>query len=168
MPMIPAFCDNCGFAFPSGFFVENCTNIHLSGNKSGPCPRCGGMGSILDGVINASQNIIEVISGPIWTFEKLKNLGDILFEARNSQETHEEIAGKIRDGAPELQALADTLPHTRIELYAFITMLLAIITVLLNQCSTQPQHSEENIDTKPHAQYVMNQAVDNILKGSEG
>jgi hypothetical protein len=64
MPNLPAICDDCGTMFPSGFVMENCTNISLSGNKSGPCPSCGGMGSIPDGVFNVLGNVIEILDAP--------------------------------------------------------------------------------------------------------
>ncbi|WP_237772620.1 hypothetical protein, partial [Vibrio parahaemolyticus] len=46
MPHLMAVCDNCGNEFPSGFFIEGCSNVTFTGNKSGPCPNCGGMGSV--------------------------------------------------------------------------------------------------------------------------
>lgn len=46
MPHLQAVCDDCGTEFPSGFFIEGCSNASFIGNKSGPCPNCGGMGSV--------------------------------------------------------------------------------------------------------------------------
>src|SRR5690606_2909480 len=40
MPEMPAFCDNCGAIFGSGFVFENCRNVTLSENRVGPCPNC--------------------------------------------------------------------------------------------------------------------------------
>jgi esterase/lipase len=163
MPMIPAFCDNCGFAFSSGIFVENCLNITLSGNKAGPCPKCGSMGSVIDGIFNASRNVIEIVSAPFWTYEKLQSLSKILSEIRDSEETPEQKTERIKKEAPELSSIADSLPKTRMELYAFITMFLAIITVLLSQCA--PQDSSDEKFEKTELQYVLNTAVDEIQKG---
>lgn len=62
MVNIPAFCDTFGAAFPSGYAFENCRNVHLSGNKSEPCSRCGGMGSVPYGVFNFTENVIEILN----------------------------------------------------------------------------------------------------------
>lgn len=79
---IPAFCDTCGTAFKSGFFAENVINLTLQGNKAGPCPKCGGMGSIPDGTFNVLGNAIEIITAPERTIEQLKKLADILSIAK--------------------------------------------------------------------------------------
>ena len=36
MPAVLAVCDTCGTPFPSGIFIENSTNISMTGNSSGP------------------------------------------------------------------------------------------------------------------------------------
>jgi hypothetical protein len=46
MPHLMAVCDNCGNEFPSGFFIEGCSNVTFTGNKTGPCPKCGGIASV--------------------------------------------------------------------------------------------------------------------------
>ena len=163
MPMIPAFCDNCGHAFPSGIFIENCLNVTMSGNKSGPCPRCGSMGSVLDGVFNVTKDVIEVISAPLWTYQKLQSLADKLAEIRDSNESPEDKTERIKKEAPELATIADSLPKTRMELYAFITMFLAAVTVLLNQCSLEEKDKEVDFH-KPELQYVLNMTVEEVQK----
>lgn len=59
MPSILAFCDTYGTVFSSGIFVENPTNMSFAGNRLGPCPHCGGMGHVPDGVFNFIGNTIK-------------------------------------------------------------------------------------------------------------
>ncbi|MEN0015550.1 MAG: hypothetical protein AAGC46_19435, partial [Solirubrobacteraceae bacterium] len=61
---IPAFCQRCGAIFPSGFAVANVVGLTLQGNLAGPCPRCGGMGEVIQGTFNVIGNAIELVSGP--------------------------------------------------------------------------------------------------------
>ncbi|MDB4076587.1 SEC-C metal-binding domain-containing protein [Porticoccaceae bacterium] len=131
MPLIPAFCDNCGAAFSSGIFIDNCTNISLHSNKSGPCPRCGGMGSVLDGVFNVIGDVIERISSIRENKDVLIKASEILTRAVEVQASSQEVAKEIRRDTPEISNLADVLPKTRIELYAFLTLILFIIATIL-------------------------------------
>ena len=162
MPMIPAFCDDCGTPFPSGFFLENCRNVTLSGNRSGPCPNCGGMGSVIDGVFNVTHDAIEILSAPQWTFQRLSSLVSILSKAREEGASKEEIVDEIKKEAPELSSIVDAFPKTRMELYAFLLVLIAAATLLMNQCSSESEtgRPQQQIQSPEN---VLNQAVENLL-----
>ncbi|MEO8158444.1 MAG: SEC-C metal-binding domain-containing protein [Betaproteobacteria bacterium] len=140
MPSLPAFCDTCGTAFPSGFVFENSTNVTLSGNKSGPCPNCGGMGHIPDGVFNFVGSTIEILSAPKRTVKELNRLAQILREAKAKQQSNEQVAAQIKQELPELSSLANLLPKNREELYGFLALILAAIQLL-----TQSPQSSQNI-----------------------
>jgi hypothetical protein len=161
MPMVPAFCDSCGFAFPSGVFVENCVNITLSGNKVGPCPKCGSMGSVIDGVFDATRNLIEIVSAPDWTKQKLKGLEVTLKKIQELDASPEEKVDVLKREAPELSSIAETLPRTRVELYAFLTMLLFAISIFISECSVD---EKDKITDKPGLQYVVDKAAEEVQK----
>ncbi|GJA11852.1 hypothetical protein KAM344_23540 [Aeromonas caviae] len=131
MPNLPAICDDCGTMFPSGFVMENCTNISLSGNKSGPCPSCGGMGSIPDGVFNVLGNVIEILDAPRKTVDQLNRYVRVLNSAREQKLSREQIKEQIDKDVPELASISDFLPKTRNELYAFLALLLGILTTII-------------------------------------
>lgn len=142
---VPAVCDNCGTIFPSGFEANNSTNITFSGCTSGPCPACGGMGHIPDGVYNFIGNTIELLSGPGRTVSELQRLAAILNHAKEKQSSHQEISKEIEKEFPELSSLKGILPKTRNELYAFIAIIISIIALLANQPqSKEPQRIEVN------------------------
>jgi hypothetical protein len=69
MPMMPAICETCNATFPSGFFFSNATEIYLEGNTAGPCPKCGGMGRIPDGLYDFVGSSIRLLTGPARTVE---------------------------------------------------------------------------------------------------
>lgn len=137
MPSIPAFCDTCSTAFPSGISVENASNVTLSGNRSGPCPSCGGMGHVPDGVFNFIGNTIEILSAPQRTVEELARLVQIIHEAKAKQQSNEQVAAQIKQELPGLSSLADILPKNRGELYGFLGVVLATITLLTQSPPSQ-------------------------------
>lgn len=163
MPMIPAFCDSCGTAFESGIFIEDCLNVTLSGNKAGPCPKCGSMGSVIDGVFNVSRDLIEIISAPAWTIDRLERLAALLAAIRDTRDDPQAALDRAKSQEPELRNVLDALPKTRMELYAFITMLIALIAVWLNQCSDETS-TEPPQEHFPEPQFVLNSAIEEILK----
>lgn len=132
MPYIPAFCDHCGLIFNSGFsFGGNVQNITMSGNKT-QCPNCGEMAIIPDGLYNVVNNTIELLKGPEISAQRLKLLKLIITDLRNKELTNQELNNKLTEEIPELSSLKDFLPKTRNELYAFLGLLLAIVTILIN------------------------------------
>jgi hypothetical protein len=137
MPSVPAFCDICGTVFSSGIFVENSTNISFSGNRSGPCPSCGGMGHVPDGVFNFIGNTIEILSAPERTISELAQLAKILREAKAKAETREQVVARVEKEIPSLSKLVNLLPENKSELYGFLAVVLAAIQLFTQSPSTQ-------------------------------
>jgi hypothetical protein len=128
---MPAFCDNCGAVFGSGFVFENCRNVTLSGNRVGPCPNCGGMGHVPDGVYDITGNAIKLLQGSIKTVQQLQQLSAVLFDAQKRNLSKEQVQSKIQDKVPELIDFASVLPQTRSELYGFVGIILTAIGLLI-------------------------------------
>ena len=134
---MPAICDTCGTMFPSGLVFENSTSITLSGNAAGPCPSCGGMGHILDGTFNFTNDTIELLQGPERTVSELERLAQILSEARKRNASAEELRETIQQETPNLSGLSSLLPRTRTDLYAFLAVVIAAIQLILTTAHTQ-------------------------------
>lgn len=131
MPRVPAFCDNCGTVFPSGFSVKGGGTLVSVGSKSGPCPVCGGMGSVPDGVFKAAGDVIRLLAGPKKTIDQLQMLVSVIAEARNTVSEPYKAVEKIKREAPELSSIVDLLPKTRNELYGFLTVILMAVGTLI-------------------------------------
>jgi len=145
MPILPAFCDTCGAAFSSGIFVENATNISFLGNKSGPCPQCGGMGHVPDGVFNFIGSTIEILSAPERTISELLSLARLLREAQAKTETKEQVLSRIQKDLPALSLLAKILPESKSDLYAFLSVVIAAIALYTQSPEKQPAQTIVNI-----------------------
>jgi len=100
------------------------------------------VGHIPDGVFNFIDNTIEILSAPKRTLNELSHLTNILREAKEKHRSPDEVAEKIREDLPELSSVADLLPKTRSELYAFLTLIVAVIGLL-----TQGSHGSNNTST---------------------
>lgn len=131
MARIPAICENCNTIFPSGVNLGNSArNISFVNCLAGPCPNCGGSGRILDGVYNAVGNAIEAFVGQ-QRIDDLKQLLEVLREGKRHRLEREEIITNIKQTTPEMSKLGDCLPKTRMELYTFIGIIIAIIGMLI-------------------------------------
>ncbi|MEP0548069.1 MAG: hypothetical protein ABJF88_14130 [Rhodothermales bacterium] len=163
MPELPAFCDNCGAVFGSGFVIDNSVNVTLSGNKSGPCPVCGGMGSVPDGVFNFVGETMEILAAPQRTTDQLRRLAQILGSARQRNATPEEVKKEIRKEVPELSKLADWLPANRTELYAVIAI---IVTLLFNLVDAGVKLAEIGKDSLSRAE--VEKIAEQAVRGAYG
>jgi uncharacterized protein YecA (UPF0149 family) len=130
----PAVCNTCGAIFPSPLNIL-AENVGLFNIGVGPCPKCGGDGRIPDGIYSFIDNAILLLSDRTRTKSELQKLADILTDARQKQATTKELNEKIQKELPELSSLKDILPKTRTELYAFVAIILTIITILITSWS---------------------------------
>jgi len=152
MPNIPAFCDTCGAVFNSGFVAENSTNISFSGCGAGPCPNCGGMGHIPDGVFNFIGNTIEILSAPERTIAELTRLAQILREAKAKADTREQVVSRIEKELPSLSGLGKLLPENKSELYGFLAVVLAAVQLF---SQTPPAQKSTTINVTQVIQQVI-------------
>lgn len=133
MVRVPAVCDSCGAFFPSPIEASNSTNITFSGVTVGPCPHCGATAHVPDGTYNFIGNVIEFLSGPKRSASELERLATILRAAQQRQASIEEVRNEVAKEVPTLRSITDLLPTTRSELYAFISILLVVLTLILGE-----------------------------------
>jgi uncharacterized protein YecA (UPF0149 family) len=130
----PAICQSCGHIYMGLELEPGVTDgIELSNIESVyPCPRCGGVGSIPDGVYSLSKDALEQLKASHASQEALKKFRKIISLGKRENREPEAIVAEIKKEVPELSSVADLLPKKRSELYAFIAMLIGIVTAYLN------------------------------------
>ena len=145
MPHIPAVCDNptCRVIFPSGVFVEHAAIAHLSGNKSGPCPRCGGMGTVPDGKYSVVGKALTLLSGSRFSVETMQRLAMILEQAQLEPPRSENVLQRIAEVPGVGEAVVRLLPENKNEWYGFIAMLLALIAFLFATQQQEPLNEDQ-------------------------
>jgi len=110
MPHIPAFCDTCGTIFGSGFVIDHASQVHLEGNKSGPCPKCGGMGSVPDGVYNFVRGVVQMLSAPEISKERWRRFALLIAQAKKQKASAEDFHVRVEKEVPELSSFSSILP----------------------------------------------------------
>ncbi len=117
MPSVPAICNNCQLIFRSGFGGPGMIHVTFVGCISGPCPKCGGVGTILDGVYHSVGETVSLIShNP----DQLRRLAEVVRLAQRSQQTPAEIEKKFDEVAPGLGMF---LPMNPTELQGYLKLL---------------------------------------------
>lgn len=131
--LLPAVCDNCGAFFtPRAINANNVRGLTISNVSVGPCPNCGGVGHIPDGVYNVIGNVLQVLSAPAHSIDELRQLAGILTQARTKSENPDALKERIRKESPSLSAIADLLPANRAERIAFISMVIAAVSLIVD------------------------------------
>jgi len=124
---IPAVCGDRGALFVAPNLVGGSGRVEFRGSKISPCPACGGVGGIFDGVYDAATNTAKLLITAATKPNHLKALQRILHSARESELTYDQITARVKKDVPELGSVADLFPKTRVELYAFIALVLTLI-----------------------------------------
>ena len=146
MVSAPAFCESCGSVFPSDFAFDGVVGVTLEGCTSGPCPNCGGMGHVPDGLFNFIGNTIQVLAAPERTFEQLTKLSAIVREAREKNLPSNVVVERIRREVPAFASLGDLLPKSRADLYGFLGVLLAAAALVMQFSQGTQESSSVNIN----------------------
>ena len=157
MANIPAVCDSCGRLFPTGFSIGANFSAEMINCGAGPCPFCGSKGKIQDGIYSTLSNTALLFTSGKILPSHLKNLISILNSSLDNKKNYQEVADTINNDIPELTSIADILPKTRKELYAFLVILIALATLLLNTCKSDtspPSVTNHNVSI------FVNQAIE--------
>lgn len=158
MPRAPAICPQCGTIFASPISI-NAQNATLTGITV-TCPRCRAEAHIPSGVYSALNSTTLALTSERVSPEKLQQIISILESAQSKEATADEIARDIMATAPELSSVADVLPKKRNELYAFIAVLTAVISVILNQCQTNNAVSGVS---EAEVQQIVDEAIESLF-----
>ena len=104
--------------------------VQFVNSRLGPCPTCGGTGDIIDGIYSAATNTARLFLSPGTKKSDLLALQQIIKRARKEKFSLEKLEKSVKEEVPELQSLSDWLPKTRMELYAFLGLILTLITII--------------------------------------
>jgi uncharacterized protein YecA (UPF0149 family) len=124
MPFVPAICSNCQLIFPSGFGSLGTIHATFVGCSAGPCPKCGGVGTILDGVYHSVGDTVSLISH---NADQLRRLAEVVRLAQRSQQTYAEIEKKFDEVAP---GLGKFLPKNPTELQGYLKLLGPVLITI--------------------------------------
>lgn len=158
MPRAPAICPKCNMIFASPINI-NASNATLTG-CSVTCPKCGSMANIPPGVYSALNATTLALTWGRVSPEELDQLITIFKAARSSRAAPEEVAKEIESKVPELASLADVLPTTRIQLYAFLGIIIMAMSLILATCQSMRGASGLS---QAEVQQIVDDAIDSLF-----
>jgi len=160
---IPAICDNCSTIFNSGIVVANSYDISFSGCIAGPCPKCGSNGHVPDGLYNIVNETIEILRAPDISVREMLKFAQKLKTGLESNFDHHTIIEEIENEHREFERLSDILPKNRNELYAFITIIIMVIQLLISTHSSQNDTTNINYNiTNNYTETIINNIYNDI------
>jgi len=102
----------------------------MAGNRSGPCPRCGGMGSIPDGRYDATHDTIRIMATSTRSIESLRRLETVLRALDRPGVSGAAVAAAIQRQAPEFSALVPVVQRGGFDVKGWLGIILAAILVM--------------------------------------
>ena len=145
---LPAICDVCGMNFPSGYSAGPGTRMTLRNNISGPCPNCGGIGRVPDGIydiINEVEATLQVDKGKqVYKLQRILNTA-------STTDTISSINNKIKEETPQYEGIIGAIEYffTRTKntfeaLAAVSTLVFGIMGVIPDKFTTDGDSTIRN------------------------
>ncbi|MGB7588689.1 MAG: hypothetical protein WBM00_08275 [Solirubrobacterales bacterium] len=144
MATVPAICESCGAIWGAENFIggSGSTNIQITGSKVGPCPQCGGWGSIPDGVYDLQDDMLQVVKSANVSPDVLQGLIRLLESLRRGEITDAEVIEKAETDTPDLAPVIRQV-LAKSDRTKWLGILLAIIGIYLQLQTPKPPTAEE-------------------------
>lgn len=163
---LPVYCERCNVILPIPMYVSisGGASVTIQGCTS-HCPRCGGVAAILQGVYTAlSDTAVAITSGKVSPGD-VRRLVAILESAPAREASSDQVAQQVKTEVPELSSIADVLPRTRNELYAFLVVLIGGLSLLSPKCDSLRQVSGPTVPSTSIEQVVV-QTLEQVAPSS--
>ncbi len=135
MANVPVVCDTCKslFVMPNIIGGPGTVEVTFSGSGAGPCPNCGGMGHIPDGVYRFVGDTIELLQAPQRTVSELQRLTQVLRSAQQRGADLQEVKSTVEREFPGWgERLSKLLvPRTPADVAAYIMLFLMIVQMVM-------------------------------------
>lgn len=132
MTVVPVICHNCEALYGANV-LEGAILVNTRlGNNPIPCPFCGKIGYTIGGLYSSVGMAIEIIVDSAYSKKSLATLAKKLEKLNLKKLDTDQFKKEIQQNVPELKSITDIIPKTRVELYAFVAVLLSAITLLIS------------------------------------
>lgn len=146
--VIAVFCDTqgCGTVWfdTSSIVIGPMATVYLEETKDGPCPQCGGLGRVPDGIYtNASAHLFNQSD-----LDRVRSALDALRRYAAHGASTEEIKHEINNNYSFLRKLAAFLPKNPKDLVLYLGLLLMVVDRYISSKhteSTQHVHVDVHI-----------------------
>ena len=146
---------------PHAINISGASNVHIEDVTVSPCPKCGGVGHIPDGIYSATTDTITVLVTTAQSSRSLAALAAVLQRARQQRANAEQVARLLEQESIDLKpiaALVRRLPK-RLDIKYWIGITLAVIAILQAEASDRKIEAVESQVEHIYAQVVGPAAV---------
>lgn len=147
MPHPLAICSSCQLVFAVPFITLEAGSAAQIDGISANCPRCNRQASIPDGYYKTVGDTINVLVSSSHSIAKLESLFKKLISDQDRGGDRERIDKTIKEEAPELTGILSLLPRKRSEVYAFLALILAILSYMKQNPSCAPAEAINTVTT---------------------
>lgn len=141
---LPAICRACGALFDSGFTIGGDVQLMSFGSTSGPCPRCGGIGDVPDGLWTLVPRALEMARQVRPTAEDLATLGTLIASQLKSELNLDALDARVEREAPSAMPLLSLARDPAVDLLvAFLTLLVTIATLHVASSAGRPEEDPQ-------------------------
>jgi len=141
---VPGICDECGSVFGAEALTgAEGRNIKLGGARVGPCPSCGGAGSVPDGVYDLVMDTLRVVEMAAIEKVVFDAVIEVLGGRASGEVSDEEVIERVEETAPSLvPTIKDYL--SRSDPASWLALLISVLMLL--QSPAPPPSAEEIAD----------------------
>lgn len=130
--MLLSYCPRCKIIFQTqGISMNNASGISFSGSFSS-CIRCGGLANVLDGVYEATDGVISLMSAPSITLDMHRRFAELVMQARRQALEPAEFEKKAEEIAPEFAKAARIVNASSSRV-----IMIALLLIWLKGCTTE-------------------------------
>jgi hypothetical protein len=105
----------------------------MHGSNMIRCP-CGGQGEVPSGEYRRqADGLFDVIASTDRSQSELERIAELFEQARSRNAGVDEVTAILKKELPELSSITATLPKTRGELYAFVTIILSVLYFAISE-----------------------------------
>lgn len=169
MALAPVFCDNptCGTVWATTSMIGgDAAHITMTGNKVAPCPACGGVGSVPDGVYNLVDDTLQVVSTATQglSADALQRLIESLRKAASSGESAQSFAQRVEAEAPDLAPVVQVLVQQSggQNWQQWTVLVLTLLTVLLGYAQWQHPQQPPEASSPATAEQIANEVLQEL------
>jgi hypothetical protein len=163
-----AICDSCGIAFRTNF-IGGFGAFQMKDCRAGPCPSCGGWGTIPDGTYQiAADRIIAFVRSSSYSANERERLAEVLRQAQIAKASAAETADAIERASPRFSSIAREFRKTPMAalggVAAVLGLVIAGIGLLKGEGSTTVQNNTTIINNYVAAEPMNRRAHDATAK----
>lgn len=144
MATVPGICEECGSVFGAEALTgAEGRNIKLGGARVGPCPSCGGAGSVPEGVYDLVMDTLRVVEMAAIEKVVFDAVIEVLEGRASGEVSDEEVIERVEEAAPGLvPTIKDYL--SRSDPASWLALLVSVLMLL--QSPASPPSAEEIAD----------------------